>query len=159
MNAQEIRRAERRSADQPSTLRGRGSEPHDSWVHDVSSTGMRIECRANLAIGDEVTVGLAGAGATVARVVWRRGNEYGCAFAEPLSAEAAASAFNGSPVVQLHPLATSRQAALALNELETSLLRMIEEQPTRGRFWFAGLGAATLAIAAPAALLLAHLLH
>lgn len=159
MTAQEPRRAERRNADQPSTLRGRGSQPHDSWVHDVSSTGMRIECRAELAIGEEVTVGLAGAGATVARVVWRRGNEYGCEFAEPLSATAAASAFNGSPVVQLQHFGRGPAVSPAASELEASLLRMIEEQPTRGRFWFAGLGAAMIAIAAPAALILAHLLR
>ena len=156
MTAQETRRAERRSADQPSTLRGRGSEPHDSWVHDVSSTGMRIECRANLAIGEEVTVGLVGAGATVARIVWRRGNEYGCEFVEPLSAEAAVNAFNGSPVVQLHPFARVAPAP-AVTEMEAELLRMIQEQPARGRFWFAGLGAATIAVAAPIAVLLSHL--
>lgn len=157
---QETRRAERRAADQPSTLRGTGnSEPQDSWVHDVSSTGMRIECRAELAIGEEITVGLAGAGATRAHVVWKRGNEYGCKFEKPLSTEDANQAFQGSPVVRLHQFGQRPTAAAAapVDDQTAELLRLIEDQPTRGRFWMAGIAAAMLAVAVPLSMLLAHL--
>jgi hypothetical protein len=156
---QDTRRAERRQADQPSTLRGTGSAgPQDSWVHDVSSTGMRIECRAELAIGDEVTVGLAGAGATRAHVVWKKGNEYGCAFEKPLSAEDATQAFQGSPVVRLHQFGQPSAAAQPPVDEETAaLLRMIEDQPTRGRFWMAGLAVAMIATAVPLSYLLVRL--
>ncbi|MDO6416924.1 PilZ domain-containing protein [Sphingomonas sp. BIUV-7] len=155
MSTQATPRAERRNADQPSTLRGQGSAPQDSWVHDVSSTGMRIECRADLAVGDEVTVGLAGAGATRARIVWRSGNEYGCQFDEPLTSEVAAQAFHGAPVVQLHSFGRAAAAPEADDETE-ALLRLIDDRPTRGRFWMAGLAAAMVAVAAPLSLLLAR---
>jgi hypothetical protein len=158
--SQDTRRAERRQADQPSTLRGTGStEPQDSWVHDVSSTGMRIECRAELSIGDEITVGLAGAGATRAQVVWKNGNEYGCQFEKPLSAEDATQAFQGSPVVRLHQFGQPRPAAASPVDEETAaLLRMIEDQPTRGRFWMAGLAVAMIAVAVPVSYLIEHLI-
>jgi hypothetical protein len=153
----DTRRAERRQADQPSTLRGTGSsEPQDSWVHDVSSTGMRIECRADLVIGEEVTVGLAGAGATRARVVWKRGNEYGCAFDEPLSARDAANAFQGSPVVSLHQFGAKPKAEPLMDPRTAEMLRLIEEQPARGRYWMAGLAAMMVAVVAPLSLVLAH---
>ncbi|QJU58639.1 PilZ domain-containing protein [Sphingomonas sp. AP4-R1] len=157
---QETRRAARRAADQPSTLRGTGnSEPQDSWVHDVSSTGMRIESRAELTVGEEITVGLAGAGATRARVVWKHGNEYGCQFEKPLSSEEASNAFQGSPVVSLHQFGRRPTAAAPQMDDQTAeLLRMIEDQPARGRFWMAGIAAAMIAVAAPLSYLLAHLL-
>jgi hypothetical protein len=157
MDMHEKPRAERRHADQPSTLRGdgNGSEPQDSWVHDVSSTGMRIECRAELEVGDEVTVGLAGAGATRARIVWRRGNEYGCAFNEPLSDENAERAFNGAPVVRLQNFARAK-AQLQTEDRTAELLQLIDGQPARGRMWMAGLCVAMVAVAAPLSLLLAR---
>jgi hypothetical protein len=157
--SQDTRRAERRQADQPSTLRGTGStEPQDSWVHDVSSTGMRIECRAELSIGDEITVGLAGAGATRAHVVWKNANEYGCKFEKPLSAEDATQAFQGSPVVRLHQFGQPRPAAApSVDEETAALLRMIEDQPARGRLWMAGLAVAMIAVAVPVSYLLQHL--
>jgi hypothetical protein len=158
MDTQETPRAERRHADQPSTLRGgTGCSPQDSWVHDVSSTGMRIECRADLAVGDEVTVGLAGAGATRARIVWRRGNEYGCAFDQPLSEQDAAHAFNGAPVVQLQNFGRNTAPPL-VDDRTAEMLRLLEEKPTQGRLWMGGLAAVMIATAAPASLLLARLI-
>lgn len=158
MDMQETRRAERRSADQPSTLRGEGSAPQDSWVHDVSSTGMRIECRADLAIGEWVTVGLAGAGSTRARIVWRRGQEYGCAFEEPLSETDAAHACAGSPIVQLHAFGAKATATPPAEEVYADVRRLIDDQPANGKLWMAGLAALMLAVAAPASLMLSHLI-
>lgn len=160
MDTNETRGAERRQADQPSTLRGTGSiEPQDSWVHDVSSTGMRIECRADLMLGEEITVGLAGAGATRARIVWRRGHEYGCQFDEPLSSEDAAHAFQGSPIVQLHNFgATTVSAPKSDDQRLEELRRLIADQPTSGRFWLAGIAAAVIATGIPASMLLSRLI-
>ncbi|WP_293971593.1 PilZ domain-containing protein [Sphingomonas sp.] len=160
--AQETPRASRRQADQPSTLRGTGdSQPQDSWVHDVSSTGMRIECRADLAIGDEITVGLAGAGATRARIVWRRGNEYGCQFDKPLSNDDAAQAFQGSPVVQLHPFARKNPKNAPrtpdVDDRTADMLRLLEDQPAHGRLWMAALAVVLIAVAAPVSIMLARI--
>ena len=152
----DTRRATRRSADGPSTLRGSGSGPHDSWVHDVSQTGMRIECLAELAIGEEVRVGLSGAGATLARIVWRKGNQYGCDFIEPLGEDAAATAFNASPVVSLSAFA-SHDPGIADADVAFAPNPLFEGEPSRGRFWMAGFAVAIMAVAMPAALVMARL--
>lgn len=153
--AQKPRRAARRQADQPSTLRGTGSSgPLDSWVHDVSGTGMRIECRAELEIGEEITIGLAGAGATRAHVVWKRGNEYGCQFDEPLSDADAAHAFQGSPVVRLHQFGQRSAVKPPVDEETEETLRIIQDRPTKGRFWMAGLTVAMVATAVPLSFIL-----
>ena len=157
--SQDTRRAERRQADQPSTLReDGGAAPQDSWVHDVSSTGMRIESRADLAVGDAITVGLAGAGATRAHVVWKRGNEYGCQFEVPLSAEDAAHAFQGSPVVALHQFGHRTVATPPMDDRTAEMLRLIEDQPANGRLWMAGLAAAMIVTAVPLSIVLSRLL-
>lgn len=93
------RRAQRREARAASTMRAGGASPHDVTVVDLSATGLRIVSNADLAMGQEISIGLAGAGATRAFVAWRRGNQYGCVFARPLSAEDEALAFsNAAPV-------------------------------------------------------------
>jgi len=158
MELQQTIRAERRQADQPSTLREQGSSvPQDSWVHDVSSTGMRIESRAELAVGDEITVGLAGAGATRAHVVWKRGKEYGCQFEQPLSAEDAARAFLGSPVVALHQFGHRTVEPVPMDDRTAEMLRLIEDQPVHGRLWMVGLAAAMIATAVPLSMVIARL--
>ncbi|UAK23491.1 PilZ domain-containing protein [Sphingomonas nostoxanthinifaciens] len=104
----EARRAERREANAASTLRTEGAAPLDVVVLDLSATGLRIVTNADLAIGQEVSIGLAGAGATRAFVAWRRDSQYGCAFTQPLSAEDEARAFSNST-----PIALGRPAAPA----------------------------------------------
>lgn len=97
----EARRAERRKANAASTLRAGDSSPHDVMVLDLSATGLRIATSADLAIGQEISIGLSGAGTTRAFVAWRRESEYGCAFASPLSPEDETRAFSNSRPIEL----------------------------------------------------------
>lgn len=102
-NRSEARRADRRRADAPSTLRGPATGPVDTLVVDVSQTGARIESTAELMLGDFVSVGLAGVGAVRAIVVWKRDTQYGLDFVVPLNSEDAARAFASGTVVRLTP--------------------------------------------------------
>jgi len=84
-----------------STLRLSGTAPIDVVVVDVSESGVRIVTNADLDIGQEISIGLAGAGSSRAYVVWRRDDHYGCAFERPLGPEGAALAFSRSAIVHL----------------------------------------------------------
>lgn len=97
----EARRAKRRSAKAPSTMRSAGIEPIDVIVLDISRSGVRIVTDAELEIGQEISIGLAGAGVTRAYVRWANGGEYGCAFERPIAAEDEALAFSHAPVKRL----------------------------------------------------------
>lgn len=55
-------------------------------VHNVSETGLLLETRHELEIGDAIDLSLPEAGTARARVVWASGTLYGCAFEAPLSA-------------------------------------------------------------------------
>lgn len=98
---QEARRAERRPTEAPSTMRTDGGEPVDVIVLDISRSGIRIVSDAQLGVGQEISIGLAGAGSTRAFVTWARGDEYGCAFERPMAPEDEALAFSRAPVKRL----------------------------------------------------------
>jgi len=67
-------------------------------VLDLSRSGVRILSDATLEVGEEISIGLAGAGSTRAYVTWSRGGEYGCAFERPIGPEDEARAFSHAPV-------------------------------------------------------------
>lgn len=99
--SKEARRAARRRTNAPSTLRANAMGPIDTFVHDISATGARIECEARLALGDSVSIGLAGVGQVRAIVVWQRDGQYGLDFVTPLPPEEADRAFAGGTVISL----------------------------------------------------------
>lgn len=98
---QDARGAERRAAEAPSTMRADGGTPHDVVVLDISRSGVRILSDAELSVGQEISIGLAGAGVTRAFVSWARNGEYGCAFERPIGAEQEALAFSQVSIKQL----------------------------------------------------------
>ncbi|MGK6325371.1 PilZ domain-containing protein [Sphingomonas sp. DT-51] len=99
-DSDERRGAERQTINQPSTLRGeRGA--HDVYVADLSETGFSVTTDSRIAIGSTVTIGLAGHGRAMARVVRQVPGGYGCEFAMPLSPSVVASAFRNDTVIQL----------------------------------------------------------
>ena len=98
MNA---RTAERRTTGAPSTMRTDGCTPVDVVVLDISRSGVRIMTDAALDIGQEITIGLAGAGVNRAFVSWGRNGEYGCAFERLIAPEDEALAFSHAPVKRL----------------------------------------------------------
>lgn len=97
----DARSAHRRATEAPSTMRTDGGEPTDVVVLDISRSGIRILSDAELAIGQEISIGLAGAGVTRAFVTWARNGEYGCAFDRPIAPEDEAAAFSHAPVKRL----------------------------------------------------------
>jgi hypothetical protein len=97
----EARAAERRPTTAASTMRTDGGEPVDVVVLDISHSGIRIFTGADLSIGQEISIGLAGAGVTRAYVAWRRDDQYGCVFERPITAEDTAIAFSNAPVARL----------------------------------------------------------
>jgi hypothetical protein len=121
------RRAERRATRAASTLRADGvAGPIDVLVLDISSTGARIVTPAVLAVGQEISIGLAGAGVTRAFVAWRDADHYGCAFEAPIGAEATARAFSSAAIVRL-----GQPRALVQGSGETDLRALYRQH----RFW------------------------
>lgn len=53
-------------------------------IHDISAEGFLVQTTADLSTGTQFTVELPEADETVATVIWKRGEYFGCEFAEPL---------------------------------------------------------------------------
>ncbi len=89
------------SVDQDSTLRKPDGEPVAIKVENFSSRGFRFNSRnCDLEVGTVVCVGLDGAGAQKATVVWRSGPIYGCEFLTPLPRDRMAKAFTRARVTR-----------------------------------------------------------
>ncbi len=54
-------------------------------IHNVSATGLLLESRLPIEIGETITIDLPHAGLTSARVVWKSGALAGCQFDRPVS--------------------------------------------------------------------------
>ena len=61
-------------------------------VHDLSETGLRLETTTGLDLGETLLVELPFVGETVARVIWREQNSYGCEFMVPVGKAAVSAA-------------------------------------------------------------------
>lgn len=85
---------------QQSTLRNRDGVPCSVMVDDLSASGFRFVISRHLCEGARVRLGLAGAGAAEARVVWRSDDVHGCEFLQPLTEDQLRSSFSGSSVVE-----------------------------------------------------------
>lgn len=57
----------------------------EALVHNISSTGMLVESKAPLEIGEVIEVNLPHSGKTAARVIWTSGDLAGCQFEMPIS--------------------------------------------------------------------------
>jgi len=70
------------------TLRDPSHAPLDVVVEDLSASGFRVLTSADLAVGVEIGLGLAGIGMHRARVIRRQKGVYGCEFVRPLTSAA-----------------------------------------------------------------------
>lgn len=61
-------------------------------IHNISQSGMLIECDAALAVDDKIDVELPHAGVVAARLLWASGSLFGCEFKSPISAAAVSAA-------------------------------------------------------------------
>ncbi|NML07482.1 PilZ domain-containing protein [Sphingomonas sp. G-3-2-10] len=91
----DARGAVRFEVDVDSTLRGMDGEPVNVTVEDFSRTGFRFSGDLELPAGTLISIGLSGAGAREAKVVWRDGQAHGCEFLMPLPREKMRNAFRG----------------------------------------------------------------
>lgn len=61
-------------------------------IHNISLSGMLIECDARLAVDDQIEFDLPQAGLVATKVVWASGDMFGCQFATPISPAALSAA-------------------------------------------------------------------
>ena len=67
-------------------------------VRNLSETGLLIETADALEVGDRVSLDLPTAGLAEARVIWGRGQFYGCEFARPVSRAVVSAALLRAPI-------------------------------------------------------------
>lgn len=82
-------------------------------ILNMSKTGMMIETAAVLAVGESFEVDLPEAGTVIARVIWHREQQFGCAFDSPLSQGALSGALLQSPPDQAQAAATAASEGAA----------------------------------------------
>ena len=61
-------------------------------IHNISATGLLLEARVGLSVGERIGIDLPQAGETTAKVVWASGRLFGCEFAAPISSAALSAA-------------------------------------------------------------------
>src|SRR3546814_1885528 len=61
-------------------------------IHNISLTGMLIECDAPFAVGDMIDVDLPHAGTVATKLVWTSGQLFVCEFVSPISQAVLAAA-------------------------------------------------------------------
>ena len=80
----ENRRALRKAVKMRARLRDRGATRFEVDVTDLSQSGFRAETSFTMWPGTAVWLTMPGLAALEAKVAWRDGVAYGCAFAKPL---------------------------------------------------------------------------
>ena len=69
-----------------------GDDATSVLIHNISTTGLLLECNAALTEGEAIEIDLPEAGIETANVIWSSGRLFGCQFAEPISAAALSAA-------------------------------------------------------------------
>lgn len=83
----EVRGAHASGADMPVT------------IHNISETGLLIECSVTLSIDDRIDIDLPYSGTVVATLVWASGQMFGCQFDAPISTATLSAALLQSAIV------------------------------------------------------------
>jgi transcriptional regulator with XRE-family HTH domain len=81
-------------------------------IHNISTTGLLLECPVTLGIDEKIDIELPHAGAISAKVIWTSGQLYGCAFEVPVSPATLSAAQLRSAVGQDVDLAPRREASV-----------------------------------------------
>jgi len=134
----DARWAERHQVERDATLRDPDWSPIDVTVEDLSESGFRVTAAADLPVGAEIGLGLAGIGLRQARVARRAENLYGCEFLVPLTAAELQAALAGPPT-----------SPVALPWSDGSVaLGPEEDHPERYPLWVRALSITASAVAA-----------
>ncbi|MCW3836522.1 PilZ domain-containing protein [Sphingomonas canadensis] len=91
----DARGAIRFHVDSDSVVRGMNGVPVSVRVENFSRTGILFHGDVDLPEGTLISIGLSGAGAREAKVVWRDGDAHGCEFLMPIARRDMARAFRG----------------------------------------------------------------
>lgn len=126
------RGAIRFAVDSRTTLRSGDGRPVDVVVDNFSRTGFLFLSDFEFPAGTLVSVGLSGAGAREAKVIWRDGNRHGCEFLVPLPRSKMERAFRGQQdlVAALEAKLTGRLSDAGFPAEADS-----EPQPNPRRHW------------------------
>jgi len=100
----------------------------DVIVHNISATGMLIECRHTLAISESLEIDLPGAEETRAKVVWMSGRLHGCQFIKPVSKAVLSGAQLRSAAVQEMDAPSARDNMVAGEPFGVRLQRLRKER-------------------------------
>jgi len=79
----------------------------EAIILDLSTTGILIETKADLATFEQLQLELTEAGAVVATVIWNSGHYFGCEFHQPIPQAAISAALLRSPFVQPNTVAST----------------------------------------------------
>lgn len=93
----DARHGERYPVALEATLRDAGPVPFDAAIEDLSVSGFRVSAPAELTVGDEIAIGIAGIGVRKARVARSDGTVHGCEFLLPLTNPQLATALEAPP--------------------------------------------------------------
>jgi len=95
------RAAARRQLSLGATLPETGEE---AVIHDLSTTGILIETKADLATFEQLHLDLPEVGATIATVMWNSGQYFGCEFHKPIPQAAISAALLRNPISKREPV-------------------------------------------------------
>ena len=94
------------------TVRGMDGRPFDAVVENFSRTGFLFTAEVELAPGTLIWIGLSGAGAREAKVVWQEGARHGCEFLMPLGRRDLQHAFRSRDAIVEDLEARLRRASM-----------------------------------------------
>ncbi|MDZ3832165.1 MAG: helix-turn-helix domain-containing protein [Sphingopyxis sp.] len=97
-------------------------------VHNLSVSGMLVETRSDLAMGQQIKVGLPETGEVSATIVWRSETLYGCRFDRPLPRAALSAARLRNPLPSDFDPALGDIAAEEAREPLAARLRRLREE-------------------------------
>ncbi|HUR19786.1 MAG TPA: PilZ domain-containing protein [Vicinamibacterales bacterium] len=90
-------------------------------IRDLSLTGLSLETKDRLSVGELLLVSLPECGPTAARVVWQDAHLFGCEFEEPVSAGAISAA------LLMNPPARQQQRTAAVEYQESRATEATDE--------------------------------
>jgi transcriptional regulator with XRE-family HTH domain len=106
----------------------------EALVHNISATGMLVESKAPLEIGEVIEVNLPHSGKTATRVIWTSGDLAGCQFEMPISPATLSAAQLRSVVGPDTPALDDHQPAAGAESFGVRLQRLrTAKQLTQGQ--------------------------
>ena len=125
------RRGARRSLRLEVGTTSSSQEGTPALIRNLSESGLLLETKARLSLGERVAVDLPEAGVTIATVIWSDGGFYGCEFIRPVTKAAVSAALLRAPAALDRPLTALPQlpASALLNSYWTEVQPPLADGP------------------------------